>query len=71
MLGSQDLIIIFVIAALLFGTNKLPELARSLGSSVGDFKKAKRETELNLRQLEKPINDTIISKSKIQEQQRS
>ena len=67
MLGSQELILIFVIAVLLFGANKLPELARSLGSSMGEFQKAQRETELNLRQLEKPVEETIVTKSKIQE----
>jgi sec-independent protein translocase protein TatA len=67
MLGSQELILMFVIAALLFGANKLPELARSLGSSMGEFQKAQRETELNLRQLEKPVKEIIVTKSKLQE----
>jgi sec-independent protein translocase protein TatA len=66
MLGSQELIIIFVIAVLLFGANKLPEPIRSLGSSMGEFQNAQRETELNLRQLEKPVKETIVTKSKIQ-----
>jgi sec-independent protein translocase protein TatA len=47
MLGSQELIIIFVIAVLFSGANRLPELVRSLGSSMGEFQKAQRETELN------------------------
>jgi sec-independent protein translocase protein TatA len=66
MLGSQELILIFVIAVLLFGANKLPELARSLGNSMGEFQKAQRETELNSRQLEKPVKETV-TRSKIQE----
>jgi len=41
-LGPQELIIILVIVLVLFGGNKLPELARSLGKGVREFK---RETE--------------------------
>lgn len=67
MLGSEELILIFIVAVLLFGASKLPELARALGNSMGEFQKAQRETELNLRQLEKPVNETIVTKSKIQE----
>lgn len=38
-LGTPQLIIILVIVLLLFGSKKLPELARSLGSSVGELRK--------------------------------
>lgn len=36
---------LFLIAVLLFGANKLPQLARGLGKSLGEFKKAKEEVE--------------------------
>jgi len=39
MIGTQELIMIFGVVVLLFGATKLPELARSMGSSVGEFKK--------------------------------
>jgi sec-independent protein translocase protein TatA len=38
-LGYQELLIILVIVLILFGANRLPELARSLGSSMKEFKK--------------------------------
>ncbi|PYM41021.1 MAG: twin-arginine translocase TatA/TatE family subunit [Candidatus Rokuibacteriota bacterium] len=38
-LGYQELLIILVIVLILFGANRLPDLARSLGSSVKEFKK--------------------------------
>ena len=37
--------IIFVIVLLLFGAKKIPELARGLGKSMGEFKKAREEFE--------------------------
>jgi sec-independent protein translocase protein TatA len=38
-LGSQELLVILVIVLILFGANRLPQLARSLGSSMKEFKK--------------------------------
>ncbi len=55
MIGTQELVMIFAVVVLLFGASKLPELARSMGSSVGEFKKAQKESELNLREFEKSI----------------
>jgi sec-independent protein translocase protein TatA len=74
MLGTQELILILGVAMLLFGANKLPELARSMGSSMGEFKKAQRESELNLKEFGKPSTEFMTplmqptaAKSKIQE----
>ena len=44
-LGYQELLIILVIVLILFGANRLPELARSLGSSVKEFKKGVSEVK--------------------------
>jgi sec-independent protein translocase protein TatA len=44
-LGYQELLIILVIVLVLFGANRLPELARSLGSSVKEFKKGVTEAK--------------------------
>lgn len=38
-LGYQELLLIFVVLLVLFGAQKLPDLARSLGSSIKEFKK--------------------------------
>ncbi len=55
MIGPNELIIIFILAFLLFGANKLPELARSMGRATGEFKKAQREAELELRKFEQDM----------------
>ena len=39
-LGLQELIIIFVVALIVFGPKKLPELARMLGRGMGELKRA-------------------------------
>lgn len=44
-LGPPEILIIFVIVLLLFGAKKIPELARGLGKSMGEFKKAREEFE--------------------------
>jgi len=42
-LGPTELIIILVILLLLFGGSKLPSLAKGLGQSIKEFKKAAKE----------------------------
>jgi len=42
-LGYQELLIILVIVLILFGANRLPELARWLGSSIKEFNKGVTE----------------------------
>jgi len=49
MIGPTELMIILAVAALLFGTNKLPEMARQMGKAMGEFKKAQREFESEMR----------------------
>ena len=44
-LGYQELLVILVIVLILFGANRLPDLARSLGSSVKEFKKGINEVK--------------------------
>ena len=42
-LGFPELLVIFVIALLVFGPRKLPDLGRSLGKSLAEFKRATNE----------------------------
>jgi sec-independent protein translocase protein TatA len=68
-IGFQELLIIFLIIALLFGAKKIPELAKGLGQAMREFKKGMRddsEEEKNTKNLdsgEKIIEEKTKSKS--------
>src|SRR5258707_12389781 len=61
-LGYQELLIILVIVLVLFGANRLPELARSLGSSMKEFKKGVNEG--NKEETTTPARKEEVKKAK-------
>jgi len=54
-IGAPEIILIVIVVILLFGANKIPELARSLGKATGEFKKGKNEIEAELTEIGKPV----------------
>lgn len=58
--GWPEIIFILVIVLLLFGAKKLPELARGIGQSLGEFKKARDEFE---REIQKSSADVEIKEA--------
>jgi sec-independent protein translocase protein TatA len=48
--GPTEWVLILVIVLVLFGAKKLPELARSLGQSMNEFRKAREEFDKELHQ---------------------
>ena len=66
--SGPDLIVIMVIVLVLFGAKKLPELARGLGQSLGEFKKAKDEFEREIHksaaeiEVKEPIGKELATK---------
>ncbi len=55
-IGVQELLLIFLVALLLFGSNRIPDIARSLGKGISEFKRAMDEAkgELNRTLEEAP-----------------
>ena len=47
-LGFPELIIIFAVALIIFGPRKLPELGRSLGKGLSEFKRASNDLQRTL-----------------------
>ncbi|MFP3400276.1 twin-arginine translocase TatA/TatE family subunit [Acidianus sp.] len=52
-LQPSDIAIIIIVALVIFfGTSKIPELFRSMGKAVGEFKKGRLEAELEMQQMQ-------------------
>ncbi len=48
---GPEILVIVLIAILLFGANKIPQLARSSGEAIGEFQKGKEEVEQELEEM--------------------
>ncbi len=64
-LGWQELLIILIIALIIFGPRKLPEIGKSLGQAINDFrqstKKATDEAKRELKDIESSISSNITT----------
>ena len=80
-LGMQELIVIFVLALIIFGPRKLPELGKSLGKGLAEFKKASNELkhtweeEVRLDKEKEEVSDILkdstINPSEILEEKKN
>ena len=72
-IGMPELIIIMVIALIVIGPSKLPDLARALGKGMAEFRKATQEikesldVDEELREVEEDLVDSISGLDKLQE----
>ncbi|MBU6303319.1 MAG: twin-arginine translocase TatA/TatE family subunit [Verrucomicrobia bacterium] len=63
-IGGQEVVILGLVMLLLFGAKKLPELARSLGESLGEFRKGKTEAELEAKLAEAKLKEAQEAQKK-------
>lgn len=73
-IGMPELVIILVIALIIFGPRKLPELGRSLGRSLNEFKRASADLQNTLEQeikLEEQKDQTAKAKERIERERQA
>lgn len=64
-LGTTELLLILAVVILLFGAKKLPELAKGLGNSIKEFKKASKEDETENEPAKKPADKSEPPKGNV------
>ena len=64
-LGFPELILILVVALLIFGPKKVPDLARSLGRGIREFRSAMSEMERSIRDQLPDENDIDFGQNNI------
>jgi Tat protein translocase TatB subunit len=59
-LGMQELIVIFIVALLVFGPKRLPELGRTLGKAISELKRSmhsvKEQLDTELDEIKEPLS---------------
>ena len=66
-LGLPEIIVIFVIALVVFGPKKLPDLGRSIGRAMAEFKKASDDFQESVRSEIKDVEKTVDVKEEIKQ----
>jgi sec-independent protein translocase protein TatA len=69
-LGTTEMIVIALLVLVLFGAKKLPTFARSLGKSMGEFKKAREEFETELTRAQEEVERPTIKPIEAPQQMR-
>ena len=69
--GPTEWVLILVIVLVLFGAKKLPELARSLGQSMNEFRKAREEFDKELHQAGQDLKNSAQNTQPLQPGQQS
>jgi sec-independent protein translocase protein TatA len=67
--SGPDLIVLLIIVLVLFGAKRLPELARGLGQSVNEFKKAKEEFDKEVAKPAAPSTPVANEPAKDEQKQ--
>jgi len=59
-LGMQELIVIFIVALIVFGPKRLPELGRTLGKGIGELKRALSGVKDQINEEVKDVKDPLL-----------
>lgn len=62
-IGMPELIVILVIALIVIGPHKLPEMAKSLGKGLAEFKKASEDFQNNIKEEARKVEAQEESKT--------
>ena len=68
-IGLPEMIVIFVIALLIFGPKKLPEIGRSLGKTIRSFQDASKEFENEFKKEIDNKDESVQMKAQLEEAQ--
>jgi sec-independent protein translocase protein TatA len=55
--GGPEVLIVLLVLVLLFGANKIPQLARSTGQAMGEFRRGREEIEEEIKQASEEQDD--------------
>ncbi len=66
-IGMPELLIILGLALILIGPKKLPELAKSLGKTMGELRKTTDDLKETIAEEIEPIKDDLPSKEELKE----
>ncbi len=58
-ISGQEVIVVFVLVLLLFGANKIPEVAKGLGKGMKEFRKATDEIKKEINESAKDVLDDV------------
>lgn len=66
-IGLPEMILILVVALLVFGPKKLPEIGRSLGKAIRGFQDASKEFENEFKKETQQLEESVAMKAELEE----
>ncbi len=64
--GGTEILVVLAIAVMLFGPKKLPELARTIGEAMGEYQKATKQFENEVRKASTSVDKEITSATTVE-----
>jgi sec-independent protein translocase protein TatA len=66
-IGLPEMALIFIVALLIFGPKKLPEIGRSLGKALRSFQEASKEFESEFKREAQQIEESVKMQASLEE----